>query len=206
MAGSMTTSTISPGITPGMAYRPVNSPSLYGSDIDDDRRWTLSFNLATVFRALVTVAALTAIITWSSMRPVHSTVFGVFVELFIILGWNFVLLLPQSRVTRMLPAVVCQIGDCDCVFNGDDDEEGRPRKPKNKQQKRWKLLFTALVDLVLGLTTTIIMSKSTSTGEILQWTWLTSFCLKGLPGTTPHTLAAPGRTPTRGASSRSSWL
>ncbi|KAK4042341.1 hypothetical protein C8A01DRAFT_14012 [Parachaetomium inaequale] len=158
MAGSVTTSAISPGISPGMAYRPLNFPSLYGSDTDDERRWTLSFNLATVFRVLVTVAALADIITWSRMGPIHSTVLVVFVELFIVLGWNVVLLLPQSRVTRVLPAVVCQIGDCDCVFNSDDDEEGWPRKPKNKQQKRWKLLFTALVDLVLGLTTTIIMS------------------------------------------------
>src|SRR5689334_23237599 len=122
MAESMTTSAISPGISPGMAYRPLNSPSLYGSDSDDERRWTLSFNLATAFRLLAIVAALADIITWSAMGPVHSSVLVVFVELFLVLGWNFVLVLPQSRVTRVLPAVVCQIGDCDCIFNGGGDE------------------------------------------------------------------------------------
>lgn len=157
-------------VHPSMAYQPLNSPDL-GYRIDgeeNDRGWKVSFHFATAFRLVVALLALVDIIIWcivgiSGFRSVTL----VFIELFLVLAWNLVLLLPQSRFVRGLPTVVCQVGDCAYVLNENGLEEGRARKPQSRRQKRQKFVLTAIVDLAFGLSIVIIMA--TGWPELPYW-------------------------------------
>lgn len=152
-----------PGTSPAMVYQPPSSSSLgYSSDDEDnERRWSVKTDLITMFRILVTLLALADIVTWICLGLTGGPLAAVFFALFLVVGWNLALVLPQSRFTRALPAVVCQVGGCVCGFNGDDDQDGQLRKPSSRKQKRTKLILIALVDFFLGLVITIAMGEST---------------------------------------------
>jgi hypothetical protein len=145
--------------SPAMVYQPPASPDLgYGiDDEDNERRWSVRAGLITMLRIPVTVLAFSDIIAWICLDLPTGPVVGVFVMLFLVVAWNLALVLPRSRFTRALPAVVCQVGDCVWRLNGDGGRDGRPRKPISRKQKRARLILIALVDLALGLLITILL-------------------------------------------------
>ncbi len=151
------------GASPSMAYQPLNQP---GAGLNDDgedgeRRWKASLDLISIFRLLVAGLAFADIIVWiaSGLAGIPTPLNVVFAELFLVVAWNLFLVFPRCGVARVLPVIVCQIGEWTCVLNGDDRPDGRLRKPRTKTQKRTMLVLTAAVDLALGLTIIIIMGK-----------------------------------------------
>ncbi|KAK4157067.1 hypothetical protein C8A00DRAFT_40550 [Chaetomidium leptoderma] len=135
----MATSSMGAGTNPGMAYQPLNS---------------------SVFRLLTAALAFAGIIIWIVLGLISiqfSPIVLVFVEMFLVVGWNIAHVLPRRRFTQGFPTVLCQVGDCACVFNDDD---GLPKKPVTKAQKRMKIVGTAMVDLALGLTIVVIMGDA----------------------------------------------
>lgn len=148
--------------SPAMVYQPLGSAGLgYGSDDEDnERRWLVRADLITILRVPATLLAFADIVAWICLNIPNGLVVVAFVALFLVVGWNIALVLPRSRFTRVLPTVLCQVGDWVCGVNGDDDSNDRPRKPISKRQKRTKLILIALVDLALGLVITIFIGQS----------------------------------------------
>ncbi len=151
------------GANPSIAYRPLNQSGigLDNDEEDDDRRWKFSIRLIALWRLFVTVIAFADIIVWAALGllPNFTTAF---VLLFLVIVWSLLLAFPWSRFARVLPTMLCQIGDWTCLLAGKDRPGGPFRKPQSPAHKRMKLAFIAVVDLALGLTIII------STGELVK--------------------------------------
>jgi hypothetical protein len=149
---------------PGLAYRPSNPPGLgYDSDGDDDRRRLRGrLNFTAIFRLAVAGLAFSDIIVWISLSLIsiqYSFVIIVFVELFVVIGWNLSLVIPPSFITRVLPEFLCRIGGWTCALIGEDGHERLLRKFKTKPQKQRKLVLRAVGDVMLGLSIMLIMGE-----------------------------------------------
>ena len=140
------------GPNPDIAYRPLSQSGI-GPDNDEedyDRRWKFSIRLIALWRLCVTGIAFADIIVWSALGLLREFI-PVFVLLFVVIAWGLLLVLPWSRFARVLPTILCQIGDWSCLVNSGDRPGGPFRKPASPTQKRMKLALIAVVDLALGL-------------------------------------------------------
>lgn len=142
-----------------MAYHPLNSPGLrYSNDGEyDNRRWHVSLNLTSFFRILAALTTFVTIIIWIELgviNPRYSPLYLVFIELFLVVTWNFALLVP-----RLLPTLGCPAGATYWILHDADNRDGLLNKPGVRLQRRKKCLLTAAVDLFLGLTITLIIGE-----------------------------------------------
>ncbi|KAL2127381.1 hypothetical protein VTI74DRAFT_10830 [Chaetomium olivicolor] len=149
--------------SPGMTYQPLSPPALsYRIDDDnDDRRWRVSIRITNVVRLVLIPLAFVNIVVWGVkgvINPVYSDLYVAYIFMFLVLFWNLFLIVRSIRCTgwlRHLPVIVCKIGDCSCVLNGDEEDHDVPRKPSRFDSKRWKrikLLLTTVIDLGFGAT------------------------------------------------------
>ncbi|KAK3316285.1 hypothetical protein B0H66DRAFT_560890 [Apodospora peruviana] len=152
----MASKQISGGLNPEMVYRPLTPPSgntYLRVDESDDPMFKFRTRLAWLVRCFMACLTFGTLLGYMIIGRIGTGQFavGIFVELWFILIWHLVRLLPssKSKLSQCLPKVSCQVGDCSCVINGDDgDDEPDHRTPR----KTLSRVILAFGDLAFGVT------------------------------------------------------
>ncbi|KAK0742370.1 hypothetical protein B0T21DRAFT_346179 [Apiosordaria backusii] len=169
------------GLNPRMVYRPITPPDahfpLSSSSADDgnDKRWKIGIPLLTILRLALIALIIADIAVWIAHDHFlfHALTFG-HVWLWIILLWNLghVVSPLLSKISGGrslkgipgLPTIVCQVGDCACVLNGDnddnDDDDHHHHHHDHAKKKRSKYGISWILDILLGIVPIVVASTT----------------------------------------------